>query len=126
MVKLGRTLLPMSRATVPSSTLPLSDVGLTCVTPSLNSQSPASWADADAGAAASPAVHRAVARRVRNDMKLSVRSRCFRSEEHTSELQSLMRTSYAVFCLKKKPTNILHPTVTRMFYSHLPTYISRT
>src|SRR3546814_5745002 len=25
----------------------------------------------------------------------------FRSEEHTSELQSLMRTSYAVFCLKK-------------------------
>src|SRR3546814_3190590 len=30
----------------------------------------------------------------------------FRSEEHTSELQSLMRTSYAVFCLKKKKTNI--------------------
>src|SRR3546814_3918425 len=27
---------------------------------------------------------------------------CGRSEEHTSELQSLMRTSYAVFCLKKK------------------------
>src|SRR3546814_9731411 len=27
---------------------------------------------------------------------------CNRSEEHTSELQSLMRTSYAVFCLKKK------------------------
>src|SRR3546814_3407575 len=26
-----------------------------------------------------------------------------RSEEHTSELQSLMRISYAVFCLKKKP-----------------------
>src|SRR3546814_10384631 len=36
-----------------------------------------------------------------------------RSEEHTSELQSLMRTSYAVFCLKKKTytdadTNIHH------------------
>src|SRR3546814_5319323 len=30
-----------------------------------------------------------------------------RSEEHTSELQSLMRISYAVFCLKKK---IRHPT----------------
>src|SRR3546814_5506566 len=29
-------------------------------------------------------------------------ARCLRSEEHTSELQSLMRTSYAVFCLKKK------------------------
>src|SRR3546814_2451668 len=28
-----------------------------------------------------------------------------RSEEHTSELQSLMRTSYAVFCLKKKQHN---------------------
>src|SRR3546814_10409876 len=28
----------------------------------------------------------------------------FRSEEHTSELQSLMRISYAVFCLKKKNT----------------------
>src|SRR3546814_1809753 len=28
-----------------------------------------------------------------------------RSEEHTSELQSLMRTSYAVFCLKKKTCN---------------------
>src|SRR3546814_10312625 len=29
-------------------------------------------------------------------------SPCLRSEEHTSELQSLMRISYAVFCLKKK------------------------
>src|SRR3546814_2507188 len=29
-------------------------------------------------------------------------SAVFRSEEHTSELQSLMRISYAVFCLKKK------------------------
>src|SRR3546814_8638376 len=28
-----------------------------------------------------------------------------RSEEHTSELQSLMRNSYAVFCLKKKTSN---------------------
>src|SRR3546814_2730348 len=31
-----------------------------------------------------------------------VRDRRLRSEEHTSELQSLMRISYAVFCLKKK------------------------
>src|SRR3546814_10195115 len=30
------------------------------------------------------------------------RTRALRSEEHTSELQSLMRISYAVFCLKKK------------------------
>src|SRR3546814_5297226 len=31
-----------------------------------------------------------------------------RSEEHTSELQSLMRISYAVFCLKKNKHNIQH------------------
>src|SRR3546814_4479633 len=31
-------------------------------------------------------------------------ARSWRSEEHTSELQSLMRISYAVFCLKKKNT----------------------
>src|SRR3546814_1676571 len=35
----------------------------------------------------------------------------FRSEEHTSELQSLMRISYAVFCLKKKKITLSH-------YSH--------
>src|SRR3546814_5187288 len=32
--------------------------------------------------------------------------RLIRSEEHTSELQSLMRNSYAVFCLKKKKNTI--------------------
>src|SRR3546814_5431671 len=36
-------------------------------------------------------------------------ARRLRSEEHTSELQSLMRISYAVFCLKKKHTT-LHDT----------------
>src|SRR3546814_4209790 len=41
-----------------------------------------------------------------------------RSEEHTSELQSLMRISYAVFCLKKKKTNTTHPTDT-----HTSSYI---
>src|SRR3546814_7567492 len=35
---------------------------------------------------------------------LSDMSATLRSEEHTSELQSLMRISYAVFCLKKKQT----------------------
>src|SRR3546814_7471723 len=34
-----------------------------------------------------------------------------RSEEHTSELQSLMRISYAVFCLKKKKTKNTHETI---------------
>src|SRR3546814_3571198 len=36
--------------------------------------------------------------------------RATRSEEHTSELQSLMRISYAVFCLKKTQTHTHHPT----------------
>src|SRR3546814_3083885 len=35
-------------------------------------------------------------------------SALLRSEEHTSELQSLMRISYAVFCLKKKNKHITH------------------
>src|SRR3546814_7303448 len=38
-------------------------------------------------------------------MMLSPTIISLRSEEHTSELQSLMRTSYAVFCLKKKNKN---------------------
>src|SRR3546814_2333676 len=44
----------------------------------------------------------------------------YRSEEHTSELQSLMRSSYAVFCLKKKKkhTNKI-PTLMRITYSDL-------
>src|SRR3546814_1886373 len=36
--------------------------------------------------------------------------RATRSEEHTSELQSLMRISYAVFCLKKKNNNKKYKT----------------
>src|SRR3546814_2570818 len=49
------------------------------------------------------------ARRLLLDTQLSMQAvavRCGfgRSEEHTSELQSLMRISYAVFCLKKKKT----------------------
>src|SRR3546814_1332362 len=39
---------------------------------------------------------------------LSARKCFHRSEEHTSELQSLMRISYAVFCLKKKKYNQHH------------------
>src|SRR3546814_6110176 len=37
-----------------------------------------------------------------------------RSEEHTSELQSLMRISYAVFCLKKKNNNTIYNTLTHI------------
>src|SRR3546814_3995598 len=39
------------------------------------------------------------------DYLASLGHRRVRSEEHTSELQSLMRISYAVFCLKKKKNN---------------------
>src|SRR3546814_9457101 len=49
-----------------------------------------------------------------------------RSEEHTSELQSLMRISYAVFCLKKKkqykPTYITNHTSTIKTHKHIHTH----
>src|SRR3546814_9222228 len=46
-----------------------------------------------------------------------------RSEEHTSELQSLMRISYAVFCLKKKTQHKQNTTTTKHYTNntyHLP------
>src|SRR3546814_8710088 len=43
---------------------------------------------------------------------------CLRSEEHTSELQSLMRISYAVFCLTKKKHKIKYTTITRINDHH--------
>src|SRR3546814_5405856 len=44
------------------------------------------------------------AKKLNKDEVDPVQFRAERSEEHTSELQSLMRISYAVFCLKKKKT----------------------
>src|SRR3546814_4937950 len=44
-----------------------------------------------------------------------------RSEEHTSELQSLMRISYAVFCLKKK-NNTINTTVINRHAEHTQNY----
>src|SRR3546814_8223746 len=41
-----------------------------------------------------------------------------RSEEHTSELQSLMRISYAVFCLKKKTNNNINIKKPEKYTSH--------
>src|SRR3546814_945618 len=68
--------------------------------------------------AAAPAIARIVSRSAdTEDLRLYARGcrtpklrECYprspaRSEEHTSELQSLMRSSYAVFCLKKKKSN---------------------
>src|SRR3546814_3735747 len=45
---------------------------------------------------------RATARTAGTDWRRAAETLGCRSEEHTSELQSLMRISYAVFCLKKK------------------------
>src|SRR3546814_3667769 len=63
-----------------------------------------------ARSAASPAFCSAsLPARSRSTWAWSIRSRSWsrdRSEEHTSELQSLMRISYAVFCLKNKITLI--------------------
>src|SRR3546814_6542771 len=43
-------------------------------------------------------------------------SRWTRSEEHTSELQSLMRISYAVFCLKKKNKQTQTQKMKKIYY----------
>src|SRR3546814_4718561 len=68
--------------------------------PSPNSPPSANWVEA---------FHITIAEstRARNDSATSASSATIvsRSEEHTSELQSLMRTSYAVFCSQKKKTN---------------------
>src|SRR3546814_5545592 len=53
-----------------------------------------------------------------NEKNAGVRIRMAgRSEEHTSELQSLMRLSYAVFCLKKKNTH--NYTLRRRTYANI-------
>src|SRR3546814_1184672 len=57
---------------------------------------------------------RTIDRRLKDNTPLSPdeSDRFARSEEHTSEIQSLMRISYAVFCLKKKKHNINTITIT--------------
>src|SRR3546814_5131975 len=57
--------------------------------------------------------------RLSNVALIAWASRSVRSEEHTSELQSLMRISYAVFCLKKKKKyyNTLKQTHTQIHSS---------
>src|SRR3546814_3838241 len=57
------------------------------------------WQQPDPGLAL-----RALCAMVHEDASVSEALEMARSEEHTSELQSLMRISYAVFCLKKKKT----------------------
>src|SRR3546814_9549625 len=59
--------------------------------------------------AAVPDRHAQLLRALTDDAMAAVRAHGCRSEEHTSELQSLMRISYAVFCLQKKKIN--KPTI---------------
>src|SRR3546814_5379914 len=49
-----------------------------------------------------------------------------RSEEHTSELQSLLRISYAVFCLKKKKRTSDIPSIALISYNHHRDYTNKT
>src|SRR3546814_9619389 len=63
------------------------------------------------GSPAQPARRIAAALKIAQRIDIPLLHECWtrglpRSEEHTSELQSLMRISYAVFCLNKKTTNI--------------------
>src|SRR3546814_6762912 len=60
------------------------------------------------GDVGSHALRAAAAGRDSLGVRLIITKRRDRSEEHTSELQSLMRISYAVFCLKKKITQTTH------------------
>src|SRR3546814_9766264 len=50
----------------------------------------------------------AALKKMPENMRIAVEMHRIRSEEHTSELQSLMRISYAVFCLKKKKNMTLN------------------
>src|SRR3546814_9218860 len=94
----------MSGSSVSVLELPVKFGPVKKVTPAVTG--PASCAAAAAGSSsAAAAATTAVATRRRSPKRIietpPVR-RALRSEEHTSELQSLMRISYAVFCLKKK------------------------
>src|SRR3546814_2020694 len=60
------------------------------------------WGACHAGSSAALAFFRCVAAASLGIERVTALHVAIRSEEHTSELQSLMRISYAVFCLKKK------------------------
>src|SRR3546814_4178139 len=101
MTEIGSGLLngvtPLMREPVTTIESSGAGVGVVAVSPS--------WAAASSVCArAGVAIMTAIADRLakpRFRRKRDATSFIFRSEEHTSELQSLMRSSYAVFCLKK-------------------------
>src|SRR3546814_5507938 len=61
---------------------------------------------------AEPGPHEDRRARLSHDLRADRHAFDPRSEEHTSELQSLMRISYAVFCLKKKKTKNHNTNIT--------------
>src|SRR3546814_1852093 len=65
---------------------------------------PQQASDAHGGGRGLPRRHSDRGAAARHALRTQALSPAGRSEEHTSELQSLMRISYAVFCLKKKTT----------------------
>src|SRR3546814_10323296 len=79
-------------------------------------------AAAGAAAAALAAAAAAASSACTDSSSIAPRGRCTeatdRSEEHTSELQSLMRISYAVFCLKKKKPSTCNTAKTTMTYDN--------
>src|SRR3546814_2623919 len=80
-------------------------VDLACSDDQLARFSASGWATERVDGHDPDAVARAIATAQKSDRPSLIACRTtigFRSEEHTSELQSLMRISYAVFCLKKK------------------------
>src|SRR3546814_5749961 len=73
-----------------------------------------------------PTEHISFRHRMKTSRSTQAACHC-RSEEHTSELQSLMRISYAVFCLKKKTTHPPpHPATTTPHTHTLHTHHSHT
>src|SRR3546814_5443465 len=93
-----------SSRTVPAAPLPR-ESGL-AAPPTLHSSRPESPPPTTAGHLVTPAAQAPASRPAsascRCESSAAIHPDSRRSEEHTSELQSLMRISYAVFCLKKK------------------------
>src|SRR3546814_10053223 len=82
--------------------------------------------DQDAGLGTNPCLQKSIQRGC-GPFAQQRRALPARSEEHTSELQSLMRISYAVFCLKKKKTQTIEiPNTTSKTECQLLAQIIRT
>src|SRR3546814_3205966 len=80
------------------------DTSETCTSRSTGAPSPSNTRTCSRVTSAVSPSSRKITRRVAWRIAETSEAMKFRSEEHTSELQSLMRISYAVFCLKKKIT----------------------